>query len=540
VPEIHIALQHGQNESIDAKMLPQGSMFEVRNARLRKDNKYGLRYGYSYITSNPGRAIASGNFGPKRSVYVAARTSSTAGAKWYDRREDGVFTTAAPGSAIGDLGVPRRTALVRNLKYSCLACDVVYAGSYIFAVYQDADYAGGTINGVTVAIHEALGGRLVARNLVGTTSARNCKITVIGTTVLMAYADAADAIKFYTIDSSSLTTATGTIVTAAAGRAFSFDLAPNSASSCLFVYEQAAGNLRVGTVATTGVFTTVYNQAIANPARPSLCLGSSGNIALIWAEGATFVAGNVSYRVDTLAGASVVAATALTTSGTVVGFPVAGTNTTNDYSFAWSEVNGTNVWTKGKASNATLGFLIPMSKPFMGPNNACLIWTTSYSTSGQTSSFATYKLIDIESPHETFAAKKGPLCEAVAAQHAAMPGAFQTTTATYQSYIEPRRFCVTVSTVLSQPSTTACGAPPLRDCGRVWGGPHPHGQWALCGPPLAGEHQRAATLFGPARARVRRHDALRVRAGGWPGVRRARGRRCRNGNGRNCPSHRHL
>lgn len=460
MPNISIPFIQGQNESVDPKMLPLGALLEVRNARLRKDNRWGSRYAYVFNSSAPAQAIAAGNFGPKRSVYIGARTSASVPAKWWDRREDGVFTTPAAGSCPGDLGVPRRLPLIRNLKYSCLACDVVQAGSYIFAVYQDASYTAGTINGVTLVIHEALGGRLISRNLIGGSSASNPKITVVGSIVMVFWADASDAIKYFTVDSVALSTTTGTCVTAATGRAFSFDIAPNSGSSCLLTYEQAANNIRTGLVNTAGAFTTITNQATTNPSRMSVCLGSSGNIALVWNEGATFITGNTYYRVDTIVGVSVVAKTSLDSSGSVVGFPVAGTNTTDDYTFSWSDGSDITIFTKGK-SNKLIGMVAAVSKPFMGPNNACLMWVSNFADGGETSGvssqtgqFATYKLVDVESPN-TLPAAQGITCEAIAGQKVAMPGAYLNKSSTYQSYVDPRRFCVTVPTVLSQPGTTA-------------------------------------------------------------------------------------
>ncbi len=455
MPEIHIPLQHGQHEDIDAKMLPQGAMLQVRNARLRRDNRYGLRYGYVNVLHGNGTAIASGNFGDKRSVYVTARTGAATSAQWFDHREDGIHSSPAVGSSVGDLGVPRRVAAARNLKYDCLACDMVQVGSYIFSVYQDASYTSGTISGVTLAIHEAVGNRLIDRRLIATTAAVNPKITSIGTTVMVVWADTGtDDIGWYSVNSSTLSFAGGIITSASGGRGFSFDIAPLDGTRMLLAYETSAVNLRWSTVTAAGVATAVVNQAIAFAVRPSLALGSSGNVVMCWAEGAAFNTGSLHYRVDTTAGASVVAKTTLDSSGAVVGYPVAGLNTTHDYTLAWINSSSTKIFTK-TYSVRTVGWLVPVSKPFMGPNNACLMWTVNYTFSGQTDQFGTYKLIDCESPEALAATTVGAVCEAVTCQQSALPGAYQNTTATYQWMIDPRRSCVSTTTVLSRPGTTA-------------------------------------------------------------------------------------
>ncbi len=459
MPEVHIPLQHGQHEDIDAKMLPNGIMTQVVNARLRKDMRYSMRYGYAYVAGNLGQAIASGNFGAKRSVYVKARTGAATPAQWFDRREDGVYSAAASASSAGDLGVPRRVALGRNLKYSCLASDMVQVGAYIFGVYSDGDNAVGNLNGITLVVHEAIGYRLVQRNTIASGANANPKITKIGNTVMVVWYDrGTDDISYFAIDATSLSSSTGIIVTAFAGRGLSFDIAPLDGTRMLLAYETSAVNLRWSTVTAAGVATAVVNQVIANPARPSIALGSSGNVAMVWAEGATFNTGNTHYRVDTVAGASVVAKTTLDNTGNVIGFPVAGPNTTHDYTFAWINSTNTKVFSK-TYSVRLIGWLVPVSKPFVGPNNASLMWMVNYTTSGQIDQFATYKLVDCESPEYFGAVNKAEtICEAVACQREALPGANLTTATTtpiVQTSFEPRRSCVSTTTVLSQPGTTA-------------------------------------------------------------------------------------
>ncbi len=455
--EVHIPFVHGLNEAADSKLLPNGYLTDARNIRIRKDGRLGSRNGYAFLSGSSVSAAAAGNFGKKRSVYFQERASASSPAKWYDRRDDGIFSTPQVGSCVGTLGVPRRVAIARNTTYSVLACDMVSVGSYHFVVYNDADYNTGTIYGTTLLVCEQKSNRVLLRSGIGGTSSRNPKIVAVGNTVMAFFADAADAIKVFIIDATTLSSSISTVVTAAAGRAFSFDVAPLDATSCLLVYETSAVQMRWGTVTAGATFTIGQNQVIANVSHPSIGLGALGNVVVGWTEGAAWTGMDMNYLVSTTAGAAVIAKTTLA-AAVAVGFPVVGPNATSDYSLAWNVDGGCQVFTKGKAAVANIGALAVASKPFTGPNSACLFWCVNFATSGQLTS-GSYKLMDVESPHQS--GVSAVTCEAVACQRSALSGGYQTTNVTPSRLVDPRRFCVSTPTVLSAPSSTAvvCALP---------------------------------------------------------------------------------
>ncbi len=457
--EVHIPLVHGANESVDPKLMPVGWLTEARNVRLRKDNRFGSRFGYAYLSgvSVPGAAAAAGNIGPKHSVYFAERTSATTPAKWYDRGANGTFTTPASASSAGTLGVPRRVALVRNPKWGVMSSDMVQAGNYLFCVYADSDYATGAQAGASLIVYEATTYRLVQRTVLQSADASNVKIVTVGATVMAFYAQTVtDQVSVVMVDSSTLAVTSAVVATTLANRAFSFDVSPYDSSKCVMAYEYDAVTLKWGTVSATGTYTNVVDTVIANPVRPTI-LGISGStaVALAWAEGANFYNGNLYYKLNTIAGAAIVAKTSLDAGGLVVGFPVIGPNATDGFSIAWNHARDVTVWTFGRAATASVGFVTVASKPFVGPNNACLFWVVSqhFAIGGDA---GTYKLLDIESPHDL--PMGGAICEAVSCQLAALNGAYQLIHAGIpETLVDNRRNGVSITTVSDRTSASAVG-----------------------------------------------------------------------------------
>ncbi len=458
--EIHIPLVHGQQEGIDPKMLPEGWLTEARNVRLRKDNRFGSRFGYAYLSGigTPGAAVAAGNIGPKHSVYFAERASASTPAKWYDRGANGNFTTPAIASSAGTLGVPRRVALVRNPKWGVMSSDMVQAGAYIFCVYADSDYATGAQAGASLLVYEATTYRLVQRTVLQTQDASNVKIVAVGAVVMAFYAQTiTDQVSVVMVNSSTLAVTSTIVALTHANRAFSFDVAPYDSTKCLMAYESDAVTLKWGTVSAVGTYTNVVNTTIANPARPTICKisGAGTNVVLAWAEDAQFYAGNLYYKIDDIGGSAVLAKQTRDNGGVVVGFPVVGPNATDGFSLAWNHARDVTVWTYGRVAVANVGWVTIASKPFVGPNNACLFWTVSqsFAIGGDA---GTYKLLDIESPHDL--PMGGAICEAVSCQLAALNGAYQLIHAGIpETLVDNRRSGASITTVSDRSSATAIG-----------------------------------------------------------------------------------
>lgn len=458
---IHVPLVHGTQEGADPKLLPQGWLTRAENVRFRKDGRLGSRYGYDVITAAAQlntRPIGAGNAGPKRSVYVTPRTAVGTAGRAYERTPEGsyVFLRGRAPS----VGVPQRTAAVRNLQYTCVASDVVRAGASIVVVYHDFDLATGVQgDGVQLVVFET--SSMWARVRWDLGAARNPKLVAIDSTTVGVVYEQFSILQYQRLDvpTDIATTPTfslnATVAVPFAGRAFAFDVAAYDATVFLLTYETSAVNLRWGEVnIATGVFTTTQDQVIANPARPSIArVSGSTDVALVWAEGATFDVGNLHYLRTTIGAVPVTAKTTLDSSGLVVGFPTAGPDGTN-FAFAWNRSDNVARVSRGGAAAGTFPRLAVVSRPFVGPNSSVLAWFANFADSGNTSGPASYKLIDIAA---LVLLTTGAMCEAVCCQHDAMPGAYYTTTATYQSYIENRRSCVAATATDSSPGATAIG-----------------------------------------------------------------------------------
>lgn len=461
MPEVHVPLVHGANEAVDPKLLPDGWLTRAENVRFRKDGRPGSRFGYDFISGSVGRCLAAGKWANKHNVYFTPRTNALP-AQWSDRRPDGSYTALDTASSVSDLGVPRRVPAARNFTYMAVASDIAAAGSYLFVVSHDRSYTTASNLPIRVDVCEALSHRPVTTLFTAGIDSTNPKVVTVGTKVLVFFSvESSDAIKCLIIDSVALTTSTATVVTATAGRGFAFDVAPLDASTCLLCYETSGINLRWGTVDTAGTFTAQQNQAIANPVRPSIARAGDGTVAMCWAEGASFTVGNLHYLESTTAGVAIIAKTTLDSSGLVTGYPVAGPGRASGlshYSLAWNRTDY-KVGTFVDAGSAQIvpAMLLVVSKPFItGTNGGSMAWFVNRVTSGDTTSGATYTLMEMTSSElDPDTSTMTPNGEAIACQGVALPGGFLTTSAGSHTYIETRRFVTAVPTVLSAPSSTA-------------------------------------------------------------------------------------
>lgn len=460
---VDIPFTKGQHEEADSKLLPQGLFVSLTDCRYRKDGKLGVRNGYA-IGSSVLQPVAAGDYAPSHSIYVYGRVDGNNPGRWYDHRPDNVYTSVSTTSTVPTVGVPRRVPLLRNSAFSICASDAAHLNGFIHVLYSDVDPATGASAGVYVRAFEALSGRVLLEQVVDS-SGTNPKICVVGSTLMMFYASGNNIrLLSATWNGSAYTTVASTIVVAAAtGRAFSFDIAPNSGTSCLLVYENAATAVRVGTVSTAGAFTPIYIQTTGNPARPSITLQPNGNIAMAWAEGATFVAGNLRYRVDTTAGGIVTAATTIDSSGQVAGFPVVGPcASTSTFAVSWVDFEpsgGSIEWRVSRSGGALRrnGFQsVPVSKPFLGPNGSTLMWVTDSSYQGligaADGAFPSYFLVDVDSA--AVSTYPSAIIEASACAGEALSGANYISSPA-RTFFDPRRFSIAPASVLPVPSATA-------------------------------------------------------------------------------------
>lgn len=467
MPELHIPLEHGQHEGIDPKLLPQGLLTAASNIRFRKDGRIGSRYGYNPITGAPSGVVASGAYSNKHAVLVTARTNVTAPAKWTDYRDDGSFSTAVAASSVGDLGVPERSAVVRNLRYQCAASDTATLGTNPYLLYAFHDYdltsnAGGN-GGATALVVEPKSGRQISSTLLHATGT-NPKCVTVGS-VSMVFYNVADVITVSIFSGSTLAvTATANVITAQASRGPHFDVAAYDSTKCLLVYNKSAVLLAWGTVDTNGTFTEVATETITNSlSRASIVTGSSGRVCMGWIDGASLEQGSAYFKSWTIAGTIQTAKTTVHAANTAAGYPVIGSYPAGSDGavMAWNVKqstatgpNGTGVSINAGAAGYLYGVALT-TKPFTGPNDGVFMWVVTrnelLNAIPDTGGAATNYLIDVGQTQLA-------ICEAVACQLEAFPGNYQISVlngTTIQTYTDPRRNVVSVAALSEAPSMTA-------------------------------------------------------------------------------------
>lgn len=144
---IRIPFADGQHEDIDSKMLPDGFLSRVRNMRLRKDGRFGVRFGFSLIsnTSFEGDPPVAGTLAVARDIYkmrerllITAGASAAQVASLYEmttgpspvrtwRRADGVIQA----SGIRDLTVIGYSS--QNIRFA----DCAATGGYVCVVFYN-------------------------------------------------------------------------------------------------------------------------------------------------------------------------------------------------------------------------------------------------------------------------------------------------------------------------------------------------------------------------------------------------------------------
>ncbi len=460
MPEVHVPLVHGANEAVDPKLLPDGWLTRAENVRFRKDGRLGSRFGYDFISGTGGGFFACGTFGPKHGVYIRQRTLASQAAFWADRRPDGSLSTQAANASIGTVGVPRRQAVARGLTYGCTCCDTTTANGLTYSLFLDSAVPDGLSAGLSLVVTEPISGRVVFTRRMLAVGCYSPKLVAVGTDVCVVYVDISNPtlVRMFVVSSLFVVTVFGTVVTAAAGRGFTYDIAPYDGTKFLLAYESSGVNLAWGTVTPGGGYTNQQDTVIANPVRPSITGMGNGNVSLVWAEGATFYVGNVSYRTSTIAGSAVVGVTSLDASGLAVGFPVAGAaGVTTAFAAAWNRSD--NSFRTFSGGNVQSGFFLAVvSKPFnipsLGPSTGTdFVWTSNYTK--DSTGRATYKLVNVGiSGTATTSFDGGVACEALSCQTDALPGYWFLTSPTAELF-DNRRSTVASTTSISAPSATS-------------------------------------------------------------------------------------
>jgi hypothetical protein len=448
MPEIHIPLLQGINEGVDPKILPTGGLTTLTNARFVRDARIGMRNGYGPVDNGIVARYAA-NLGPRYSVYIAYGTPTN----WWAREDSRgisdapMITTPRSAGCLGTLGAARRYVSARNTQAQVMACDVAYIGKYIFEIFQDADYASSTIYGVTLIIRSALSHDIITQEVLSTTG-RNPKITVAGDIAMAFWAeDPGDDIVCRTINTADLSTEQFIVVTAAAGRGWSFDIAPYDDTKCLLAHENIGGTeIEWGYLTNSGqVYTVEAVETIAASSKLSITrVNNDTDVVVGWIEGAS----TVKYEIFTDAGVGSGVVTKDST-GTAHGFPVVGPHYPLGWAMAWNggpQGYSLKTFAPGYATPRTLGFLSLASKPFIGLSGEnVLMWAVSQSTVNLTP--GTYKLVDFESIAQSGADRT--ICEAVCCQQTALPGTYQSSAG--ETLVDPRRFCVRAPSAQEHP-----------------------------------------------------------------------------------------
>jgi hypothetical protein len=463
--ELHIPLIQGLSEGIDPKILPEGGLTTLSNARFLKDARVGVRQGYQTVghVPSPPLALAAANFGPRFSVYVGGPVGFPATTGWFAREDNQtlttqpLFTQAQQASCLSTISDVRRYVTARNTSGQVMACDVAYANKYLVEAWQDADYGSGTLFGVGLSVRSAISHDVVHREQTDATG-HAPKCVAIGDKLLTFYVTS-DFLWTAIVDTNNPTgdAVIVNILTPASGKGYLYDVAPYDDTKCLLVYQKSATVVEWGTVDGTGFYTAVDSFTIAADAYLTITanygFSSSRPIAIGYTE-----AGAVKYRTYLITGGTLASATI----GSGGGFPVIGPSPNFDWVMAWSvgdvtgaTPTGTYVWAPGYLAPRLVGFLNPVSKPFVGPEGVVDMWCVNSVTISSPAT-GTYKLIAVESvaqPNTPFAVK-GAVCEAVACQLTALPGFFDSPRPFSIVSYDPRRFCILAPMSVDQTTTS--------------------------------------------------------------------------------------
>lgn len=348
---LHIPFVAGQHEEADAKLLPQGMLVRAENVRARKDARFGVRSAYRQDVAGP--AISTVNNAawsePKLDLVFQKRSAPNGPPRAYAHTPVGWnfadFNDLCMG---GGLSVfERQTSQIGLLpsQNGIGSCDVTVSGSYAYVAYFDYVLASKlTGSSMYVAKVNLDNGAIIRVSGLITATGSNCKILFVNGVLMLFWAEnATDTVQFAALDLTVLSfTASGTVVTSSIGRSRYFDVSPGGAATEAYLIHQSAANtLQFGTVSTAGVFAALNTIATTNTeARPSIT--PTGNaptdqIAIIWLDGATFTSGNAKYTVYRRSTTSfITATTTIDASGVCTGYPVIGSNTTDDWRAAWN------------------------------------------------------------------------------------------------------------------------------------------------------------------------------------------------------------
>ncbi len=432
MPEVNIPLVSGVDEAVDTKLLPTGALSVLTNGRIRKPGKIGPRNGYDGTELAPSSLIVASaemQVGYTLSVKERSLVNELPQIEAIVETNAGTVLNTSTTPAVGTGAVSRNSSLTTLggvsrsvVPFPCVAgdaaSDLYGAGKYLVCAHCDMDVIGGSatpLGVVTTTLYDSATLRPLGNSVLDTggggVAATNPHIVAIGTTFLIFCARGA-TIRVGTWDSTSASTSpfqagTAVCVTATSVAAAKlFHVAPYDSSNVILCFQSAATTMEWGFVNASGVYTQMATWVVVNAVRNCLCRVGNGssNIAVIWADGATFSTGNCSYGVWDSAGAVVTAATALDSTGEVAGFPmVAPIATTGGIMLVWSNDRGpaatnSNKTTTRLAGSSTYALfnMVPASLPFT-LRSGTYIWMADAAktrSGGSVIGPATYRLYD--------------------------------------------------------------------------------------------------------------------------------------------------
>jgi hypothetical protein len=433
--ELHVPLVGGIDQAVDTKLLPDGRLSALSDVRFRKQGKIGPRNGYAAGVAGVA-AVASVEHAPGHNLMLTDRTGlgnglapqvhvtldSTGGIGEF--ATGAVANTYGYNSSLTSLGCVTRRNMAVGVSAGCMSCDAVNTGGgYLLFVHTDGDLLAGsaspTSKGIVSVFDAGTLKQLTADPLQDTASSiavTNAHAIVVGSFVLIFTARATTAIRMErwsvgslgsppTKQTNPINAATATSATAAKYA----HVAPYDSTNGLLCFQSGATTMEWGYVDNAGTYTQKATWSVTNTVRSCICRVGSGstNVVVVWADGATFGAGNLSYGVWSSTGSVVTATTALDAGGTVAGYPmVAPVAVGAGYVFAWSQdngagmpplVNATRFNNPGIGPVNFINNMVPASLPFALGNGAYIWMADAVKTGagGSPLALATYRLFDV-------------------------------------------------------------------------------------------------------------------------------------------------
>jgi hypothetical protein len=299
--ELHIPLSSGAHEEADAKLLPQGKLLRVMNARIRKDGRMGVRNGY--VTQAAPHIVDTLGAAPIDGGALSLWSRVSRGVPTYDVRTATSTRNGLACPTLSELTAPTRLAVTRgNLQYGGVVGDTALVGTKIYVAVVDEDLRDYTKVG-NIRIDELdLTGRHTGWSCTigGADKTSAVKLCVLAGILYVFYANLTDS-SVYVQSITPITHTIGTayhVLTLTATTVTHFDARTlPGAGGTLHLYLAALVGLNINLywVATGGSVTLLTSSPeIATVAYPTICYSSGyAEIVLVWYTGASWTLGNI-------------------------------------------------------------------------------------------------------------------------------------------------------------------------------------------------------------------------------------------------------